>query len=110
MCTNAQKVVASLLRTMSHTQPLQDYHHAVYMVDTALAKAMQSRRSIYNRTIRMPPGGLVFQRDMFLNIPTIGDLDSIHERRQVKINEHLRRQHIKHFDCDYQVGSQVLNY
>jgi hypothetical protein len=102
------KTVATLLRLLSNSQPLQHYHQAVHLVDTALAKAMHSLRSTYNRTLGMSPGGLVFQRDMILDIPTIGDLNAIHDRRQLRINENLRLQNDRRFDYDYQVGGQVL--
>ena len=102
------KIVATLLRTMANTQPLQHYHQAVNLIDTALAKAMHSLRVTYNRTLQMSPGGLVFQRDMILDIPTIGDLHAIHDRRQLQINENLRKQNDRRFDYDYQVGGQVL--
>jgi hypothetical protein len=108
VCERMHKTVATLLRLLSNSQPLQHYHQAVHLVDTALAKAMHSLRSTYNRTLGMSPGGLVFQRDMILDIPTIGDLNAIHDRRQLRINENLRLQNDRRFDYDYQVGGQVL--
>jgi transposase InsO family protein len=108
VCERMHKVVATLLRTLSQTHPIQDYHQAVNLIDTALAKAMHSLRATHNRTLGMSPGGLVFQRDMILDIPTIGDLHSIQRRRQLKIDDNLRRQNDRRFDFDYQVGGQVL--
>ena len=108
VCERMHKTVATLLRLLSNSQPLQHYHQAVHLVDTALANAMHSLRSTYNRTLGMSPGGLVFQRDMILDIPTIGDLNAIHDRRQLRINENLRLQNDRRFDYDYQVGGQVL--
>jgi hypothetical protein len=56
----------------------------------------------------MLPGSFVFQRDMFLKIPIIADLQSIQERRQVLINEKLRGQNLKHRRFDYAVDQEVL--
>ncbi len=77
VCERMHKVVATLLRTLSQTHPIQNYHQAVNLVDTALAEAMHSLRSTHSCTLGISPGGLVFQQDMILDIPTIGDLHSI---------------------------------
>ena len=37
------------------------------------------------------PGEVVFQRDMLLDIPVIANLVAIRERRQLLIDENLRR-------------------
>ena len=43
----------------------------------------------------MSPGALVFQRDMILNIPLITDLLQLYERRQIIIDERLRRANLR---------------
>ena len=51
---------------------------------------------------------LVFQRDMILNIPLITDLLQLHERRQIVIDEQLRRDNLCRRTFDYQPGDQIL--
>jgi hypothetical protein len=45
---------------------------------------------------------------MVLDLPVIADLISIRNRRQVLIDDNLRRQNLKRRSFDYQVGQDVL--
>lgn len=54
------------------------------------------------------PGALTFHRDMILDLPIIADLHNIQNRRQVLIDENLRRQNQKRRDYNYDVGQEVL--
>ena len=54
------------------------------------------------------PGKIVFQRDMFLDIPVIADLVAIRERRQLLIDENLRRQNEKRIEHHNKVGHWVM--
>ncbi len=54
------------------------------------------------------PGAFVFQRDMFLNIPLIANLQTIQDKRQVLIDENLRRQNLKRRSFDYAINQEVL--
>ena len=78
------------------------------IIDTALATASHASRSAIHRTLHISPGGLVFRRDMFLDIPLLADLALIRANRQVLIDDNLRRQNLKRRSYDYQVGQQVL--
>ena len=49
-----------------------------------------------------------FQCDMILNIPLITDLQLIHQRRQVIIDERLRRANFRRRSYDYKVGDEIL--
>jgi hypothetical protein len=69
---------------------------------------MHATRATVHRSLRISPGALIFQRDMFLDIPLIADLITIQARRQHLINESLRRANMKRRNFDYQVGQQVL--
>ena len=55
----------------------------------------------FNGVLLISPGSWVFQHDMILNIPLITDLQLIHQRRQVIINERLRRINFRHQSYDY---------
>jgi hypothetical protein len=56
----------------------------------------------------MSRGAFVFQRDMFLNIPLIANLQTIQDKRQVLIDENLRRQNPKRRSFDYAINQEVL--
>ena len=45
---------------------------------------------------------------MLIDVPVIADLAVIQERRQVLIDENLRRQNQKRINYEYKVGDEVL--
>eukprot|EP00957_Ditylum_brightwellii_P132600 10112062-Ditylum_brightwellii.AAC.2 len=51
---------------------------------------------------------MVFQRDMFINLPAVADLVSIRDRYQELIYENLRRQNLKQREWDYAVVQEAL--
>ena len=57
--------------------------------------------------MRHSPGKIVYGRDMFMDIPVIADLVAIRERRQLLIDENLRRQNRKRYEHHYKVGDYV---
>ena len=65
-------------------------------------------REAIHSILRISPGAWVFQRDMILNIPLITDLQLIHQRRQVIIDERLRRVNLRLRSYDYKVGDEML--
>ena len=69
---------------------------------------MHATRTAIHTPLRVSPGAFVVQRDMFLDIPIIANLQTIRDRRQVLINENLRRQNLKRRSFDYQPQQEVL--
>jgi hypothetical protein len=61
-----------------------------------------------HHALNLSPGDFVYQRDMFLNIPLIANLQTIQDRRQVLIDENLRRQNLKRRSFDYAVQQEIL--
>ena len=108
VCERMHQTVGNILRTLIHVHRPQNYRTAKELIDTALATAMHSLRSSVNRSLQMTPGAVVFQRDMLLNIPLIADLHAIRERRQVIIDESLRRANNKRRSHDYDVNELVM--
>jgi hypothetical protein len=51
-------------------------------VDEALSIAMHAMRARIHSTLGSSPGSLVFNRDMFLNIPLIADWHAITQKRE----------------------------
>jgi hypothetical protein len=108
ICERMHQTAGNVLRTLTLTNPPQNLIQAQNLIDSALATTMHATRCCMHHALRMSPGAFVFQRDMFLNIPLIADLQAIQERRQILINENLRRQNLKRRRFDYAVDQEVL--
>ncbi len=78
------------------------------MVDSALATAMHAMRTNVATTLDGSPGSLVFNRDMFYNVPLIADWHAITKRREHRVKEALRRANSKRRRWDYSVGDKIL--
>ena len=50
------------------------------------------RTGVHTTTLGSSPGNLVFNRDMFLNIPLIADWHAIIQKREHLVNENLIRE------------------
>ena len=73
-----------------------------------LAVASNAVRTNMSRATGYSPGALAFHRDMILDVPYVGDLLNIREKRQLTVDKDLRRENAKRFAFDYKVGEQVL--
>ena len=63
------QTVGNVLRTLLHGEPPRNINTAKEFVDEALSIAMHAMRAGIHSTLGRSPGSLVFNRDMFLNIP-----------------------------------------
>ena len=125
VCERMHQTVANVLRTklnvnnplhltienaikvkLATNQPLT-VEEAESLVDQCLATAMYATRVQTNRSLGISPGALVFQRDMFLDIPLIADIVQIRDGRQVKIDQNLERENRRR-TWNYAVGQEVL--
>ena len=59
-------------------------------------------------TLGSSPGSLVFNRDMYLNIPLLADWHAITTKREHVINTNLMHENKKRRRFDYQVNNKVL--
>ena len=50
---------------------------------------------------------MVFNRDMFLDIQLLADLDSIQGRKQQQIDENIKHSNKKRIDYNYRIGDMV---
>jgi hypothetical protein len=107
-CERMHQTAANVLRALPHAHPPQNALQAGALIDSALATTMHAARASMHRSLRTTPGALVFQRDMFLNIPLIANLQTVRERRQVLIDENLRRQNVKRRSFDCVAGQNVM--
>ncbi len=53
------------------------------------------------------PGTIVFNRDMYLDIPLIADIVQIHDLRQRGIDQRLLRENARRTHHDFCIGQQV---
>jgi hypothetical protein len=70
------QTVGNVLRTLLHGNPPQNIANAEQL-NEALSIAMHTMRAGVHSTLGSSPGNLVFNRDMFLNIPLIADWHAI---------------------------------
>jgi len=108
ICERMHQTVGNTLRTLCHANPPQDVQQAHNIIESALATASHASRATIHRTMKVSPGGLVFHRDMFLDIPLLANLATIRQNRQRLIDENLRRDNLKRRTHDYQPGQAVL--
>ena len=79
------------------------------IVDQDAATAMLATRMVaHSSLMNVSPGGLVFRRDMSLDIPLMGDLVQIQKFQQQKVDQQLLVANAHHISHDYSVGDQVL--
>jgi hypothetical protein len=83
------QTVGNDLRTLLHGEPPQNIADAKEFVDEALSIAMHAMRAGTHSTLGSSPGSLVFNRDMFLNIPLTADWHAITQIREHLIHENL---------------------
>jgi hypothetical protein len=102
------QTVGNVLRTLLHGNPSQNIANAAQYVDEALSIAMHAMQAGVHSTLVSSPGNLVFNRDMFLNIPLIADWHAIMQRREHLIHENLMRQNQKRRGYDYAPQQMIL--
>jgi hypothetical protein len=88
-------------------------HHKILpmqkeIVDEALSIAMHAMRAGIHSTQGSSLGSLVFNRDMFLNIPLIADWHAITQKREHLIHENLMQKNQKRRQYDYLPEQCVL--
>ena len=108
VCERMHQTVGNVLRTLLHGEPPQNIATAKEFVDEALSIAMHAMRVGIHTTLGSSPGNLVFNRDMFLNIPLIADWHAITLRREHLINENLIRENQKRRRYDYLPQQRIL--
>jgi len=81
------QTVGNVRRTLSHGEPPQIIKNAKDYVDEALSIAMLALRVEVHSTMGSTPGNLVFDRDMFLNIPLIANWHAVTLKREPLIYE-----------------------
>ena len=107
ICERLHSAVANLISVFVHSNPPQTAEEAERLVDDAIATASHACRSTVHSTLGVSPGALVCHRDMLLDIPCVADLIALRNRRQVKIDENLRKENNRRRNFDCRVGDYV---
>jgi hypothetical protein len=102
------QTVGNFLRTLLHGEPPQNITDAKVFVEKALSIAIHAIRAGIHSTLGSSPGSLVFNRDMFLNIPLIANLHVITQKREHLIHGNLIRENQKRRQYDYLPGQRAL--
>ena len=89
------QTIGNVLRTLLHGEPPKNTAKAKVCIDEALSIAMHAMRVGVHSTMGSSPGNLVFNRDMFLNIPLIADWHAITIKQVHLINENLKKENQK---------------
>jgi hypothetical protein len=97
-------------RTLLHGQPPHKIRgaRAKGFIDEALSITMHTVRAGMHSTLGSSPGSLVFNRDMFLNIPLIADWHAVTKQREHLVNENLMSVNRKQRRHDYAIDNRVL--
>jgi hypothetical protein len=74
------QTVGNVLRTLLHGNPPKNIASAEQYVDETLSIAMHAMQA--HSTLGSSPDNLVFNKEMFLNIPSIADWHAITQRRE----------------------------
>jgi TusA-related sulfurtransferase len=106
---SVHRSVGMVLRTLVHLYPPQTHADAQRLIERALATAMHATRCAAHSSLgRYTPGGLVFRRDMYLDIPLLADIITISEARQQIIDQRLLQANSKRIAHEFKVDEYVL--
>ena len=101
------QTMANVMRTYLHQSvqnmidaylPLdhpQNEMQLTQLIENVLATVTYATRASVSRALNTSPGNLVFNRDMFVDVPLISNLAAIRDRRQQLIDENLIRENKK---------------
>ena len=108
LCERIHQTVGNVLRVLLHGEPPPNITRARDLIDEALSIAMHAMRAGVHTTLGSSPGSLVFNRDMFLQVPLIADWTAITIKREHLINENLMCENRRRRQYNYQPQQQVL--
>jgi hypothetical protein len=89
VCERLHQSVGNALRVfLSQATPF-NMTNVAKLVDSTLATALHASCATIHRTLGMTPGAIVFNCDMFLNIPLLTDFHLLQTCRQAVIDDNL---------------------
>jgi hypothetical protein len=102
------QTVGNTLQTLLHGEPQRDFTKAKDFINEVISIATHAMRTGSHTTLESSPGNLVFNREMFLNIPLIADWHAITQKHEHLINENLMHENCKRKRYDYTPNQKVL--
>lgn len=108
ICERMHQSGGNVLRTLIHGKQLQNINTIHSYIDKALSIAMYTMRAELHHTVGNCPGNLIFNRDMFLNMPLIAGCHAITQKREHLINENLLRENQKRRHFNYAPNQKIL--
>ena len=105
---SVHRTIGQVVRTLVRLRPPTTPADANRLVDSALATSMHATRCASHGSLsNISPGALVFRQDMFLDIPFIADIITLHDARQAQIDSRLLRANSKRSHYDYKLDDLV---
>ena len=101
------KTVGDILQNIMKEDPPRRKIDAEKKIHNALASCIHALRCAVNHTMKTSPGAMVFNRDMFMDVQLVADLDAIRGRKQQRIDENNKISNKKRVDHNYRVGEMV---
>ena len=90
------QTMGNILRTLLHGHSIDTTQAAKDIIDNTIATTMHALQAGVTQTLNHnSPGALAFHQDMFLNVPLEADLHALHQKRQLLIDENLRKTNAK---------------
>ena len=108
ICECIHQVVGTNICTLIHATPPADLQEAANILDTCLASTAYASWATVHHTLQTTPGALVFHHDIILPIQIFSDWNILRQRKQRLIDDNARRENLRHFRYDYQIGDEVL--
>ena len=82
VCERMHKTIADILCSIVKHDPPQRKRDAEQKIDNGFATCVHALCCAVNHTMKTSPGAMVFNRDTFMDVQLIADLESIKGRKQ----------------------------
>ena len=77
ICEQMHRLVADILQVIMRTTKIENRAQTGQVMDNALVACQHTLCCAVNHTMQTSPGNLVFQQDMFIDVPVHADLIAI---------------------------------
>ena len=105
----SHKTISQIIRTLINLKPPTNKNTTKKLVDDLIGTAMHALRCNSDSTLgNFSPSALVFNGDMFLNIPLVADILTLTKNRQALINTRLVCPNNRRLKHEYKTGRQIF--
>ena len=92
ICKQMYQTIGDMLWMTLHTNPPTNMNEANQCIDSTLVTCMHAVRCSVNTTLDTSLGGLVYDRDIIMDVPLITNLATIRDKRQHPIKQQKSNQ------------------